>query len=221
MRLFAAALLCTSLAASARAGALGETPVQMPSPYRPMSAAGNFTQFRPAVPTEDLRPLRHRWAFGFDYVPGLGGGGGALAQPNALSLRWWATDRLGVDVAGTLASQAVSGSAATTGTLNSYGGALGLRYVLSEPSKDLLVLAVMRGGYAQAAPDSPAQVATTAGFVGLGFEAFIPGWDWLSVEGSAGASYLAQQTAGGPSSSALAAGAGGTSPVDLSVHVYF
>jgi hypothetical protein len=57
--------------------------------------------------------------------------------------------------------------------------------------------------------------------MGLGFEAFIPGWEWLSVEGTAGASYLDQAAAAAPSTSSVGVGAGGYAPLNFSVHVYF
>jgi hypothetical protein len=208
-------------ASLAHAGALGQLPVDMPSPYRPMSNSGTYTNFRPVDAGLALRPMKHRWGFGFDYVPGLGLAGGTVAQPNALALRWWATDRLAVDLDGTMTSSGVSVSAATQGTLGDYGGALGLRYVVSEPSKDLLVQVLMKGGYAKAAPNTTAQTATTAGFVGLGFEAFIPGWEWVSLEGSAGANYLSQDAVSGSSTSNVGVGAGGYAPLNFSVHVYF
>lgn len=220
MRSLALAFLLGS-AGLAHAGALGQLPVDMPSPYRPLATSGTFTGFKPADAGTVLRPMKHRWGFGFDSLPGLGASGGSVAQPNALSLRWWASDRLAVDLAGTLSAQGVSGSAATQGSLDSWGGAAGLRYNVSEPSKDLLVQVVMKGAYAKSAPDSPAELATQAGFVGLGFEAFIPGWDWVSVEGTAGADYLKQDAPAAAGHSAVGVGAGGYAPLNLSVHVYF
>jgi len=187
------------------------------------------------------RILRHRWAIGIDSVPGTGpAASGSVAVPNALSLRWWATDRLGVDLlaGGSYSSQQAGGSSLSTQVASSpgtstYAGALALRYNLSEPSRDLLVQLLFKGSGAQAqaqpagASGASGKPGDLSGFLGVGFEAFIPGWEWLSVEGSAGVTGYSQytpQSAGSAASqttSGLGLAGNGTSPFNFSVHVYF
>jgi hypothetical protein len=234
-------LICAAVvfgaAGPAWAGAFGEQPINMPAPYRPLSSGGNLNQFQSLPP---LRPMAHRWGFGLDSLPGVdpaGAGSSLVAQPNAVDLRWWATDSLAVDLmaAGTASSAAGSGPVEAQG----YGGGLGLKYNLSEPSRDLLVQVLAKGSYATAQPLSGTggatgpndQLATVALFLGVGFEAFVPGWDWLSVEGSAGAGATKQDlnpgaaagAAAGPVRSTTTVGLGGNgfAPVNLSIHVYF
>jgi hypothetical protein len=242
-QLVLSAFIVAGLSGPALAGALNEVPVSMPSPYRPMSSASNLSSFQPKP---QLRAMAHRWGFGLDSLPGTGGsgpGGSLVAQPNAVALRWWATDRMAVDLlAAGSASNAGAGGSNGSGNvpLQGYGGGLSFKYNLSEPSRDLLVQMVAKGSYAMAQPSSGTsgvagssqQYTTTAGFLGLGFEAFVPGWDWLSLEGSAGAAVTKLDLKAGAASGASPGGVqGGTtaglgggngfSPLNLSIHVYF
>ena len=110
-----------------------------------------------------------------------------------------------------------------------FGLGVGVKYNLTEPSHDLLAQLVAKCSYGTAAQTGgTTQLATTALFVGAGFEAFVPGWDWLSLEGSAGATLNSQDleptnggTGASQSTSNLSLGGNGFSPVNLSIHVYF
>jgi len=207
-----------------------------------MNSGSNLSSFQPKP---QLRSLAHRWGFGLDTLPGTSvanQGGSLLAQPNAIALRWWATDRMAVDLlaAGSASNANGNGSAGSGNVIpQGYGGGLAFKYNLSEPSHDLLVQMVAKGSYASAQPSSGTagasgsneQFTTAAGFLGIGFEAFVPGWDWLSLEGSAGAavtkldlkSAASGASPGGVQSGTTAGlgGGNGYSPLNLSIHVYF
>jgi len=189
---------------------------------------------------KNVRPLAHRWALGVDSVPGipaLSATGPLIAIPRALDLRWWATDRLGLDL---LLSGNYSSQQAGKGTLSPlvssspgnavFGGGLAARYNLGEPNRNLLAQLVLRATGAQSVENVSAGGVQTdstilAAFVGAGFEAFVPGWDWLSVEASAGLTGFTEsqtpQGSGAQTSSGLALAGSGYSPINLSMHIYF
>lgn len=236
MTLIPALGLALGLAAAAQAGALGETPVSMPAPYRPLSFGGGVSNFQPAPAGPALRPLAHRWGFGLDSIPGATSNplGGLVAEPNAVALRWWASNRLGFDLLGALSSSSLQQGASSSATGNGgdvFGVGLAVKYNLSEPSKDLLAQLLARGSYASAQlSDNGGQLDSTAVFVGAGFEAFVPGWEWLSLEGSAGVTLSSQDlkpsgattaTTATQSNSTISLGGSGFSPVNVSIHVYF
>jgi hypothetical protein len=208
-----------------------QTQVQLPRLSRQMPAS---------APKSELRPLKGRWAVGVDSTPGLGAPTSqAVATLNSLSLRYWLNDHWGVDLrlGGAYSSQQSSNSTLSPLVTQApggwgAGGGLGLRYNLSEPSSNVLVQALARASGAQSAVPEDSQspevrTTTVAGFMGFGVEAFVPGWDWLSVEASAGVTGLSQSqnTQGGAPGDAAASGIGlagcGYSPFNLAVHAYF
>jgi hypothetical protein len=189
------------------------------------------------------RSLAGHWAVGVDSLPAAAiasPSGSLVAVPSALSIRWWATDQLAVDL---LASGNYNSAQAGKGELSPlvssgpgnafYAGGLGLRYNLSELSHDLLSQIVVKASGAQSAGSisgwsGKATESTLAVFVGAGFEAFVPGWDWLSVEGSAGVTGFSQSLTpqspgnGGPQTvSGVGLAGSGFSPINLAAHVYF
>jgi hypothetical protein len=192
-----------------------------------------------------IRSLRHHWAVGVDSVPAAAiaaGSNSMVAVPNALSVRWWATERLGVDLlAGGNYNSAQAGRGELSPLVSSgpgsavYAGGLGFHYNVAALSHDLLSQIVVKASGAQSTQDisvngtsGRADATTLAVFVGAGFEAFIPGWDWLSVEGSAGLTGFSQSLtpqgagSGGPQTvSGLGLAGSAYSPVNLAVHAYF
>ena len=231
--LFLCVSVLASFASPALAGSLSEQPVSMPAPYRPMSSASGLSDFKNKP---QPRPLAHRWGFGLDTIPGASVNplsGSLVSQPNAISIRWWATDKLGLDL---LAAANISSLNGTTGGSSSsnpggqtVGVGFGVKYNLTEPSHDLLAHIVAKGSYGTAEQTGgTTRLSTTALFVGAGFEAFVPGWDWLSLEGSAGLTVSSQDleptnggTGAAQSTSNVSLGGNGFSPVNLSIHVYF
>jgi len=189
------------------------------------------------------RSLANHWAVGVDSLPTgaiTSPSSSMVAVPSALSIRWWATERLAVDllVAGNYNS-AQAGKGELSPLVSSgpgdafYAGGLGLRYNISELSHDLLSQFVVKASGAQSAGSisgwsGKATESTLAVFVGAGFEAFVPGWDWLSVEGSAGVTGFSQsltpQSAGNGGAqtvSGVGLAGSGFSPINLAAHIYF
>jgi hypothetical protein len=189
------------------------------------------------------RSLANHWAVGVDSLPTgaiTSPSGSMLAVPSALSIRWWATERLAVDllVAGNYNS-AQAGKGELSPLVSSgpgdafYAGGLGLRYNISELSHDLLSQFVVKASGAQSAGSisgwsGKATESTLAVFVGAGFEAFVPGWDWLSVEGSAGVTGFSQSltpqspgNGGAQTVSGVGLAGSGFSPINLAAHIYF
>jgi hypothetical protein len=227
------AIFALGVSSRALAGSLAEQPVSMPSPYRPLSSGSDLSTF---APKPQLRPMAHRWGFGLDTIPGASVdplSGSLVSQPNAIAVRWWATDKLGLDLLGAANVSSLNGTTGSSTASNpggqTFGLGVGVKYNLTEPSHDLLAQIVAKGTYGTAAQTgATSQLSTTAIFVGAGFEAFVPGWEWLSLEGSAGATLNSQDlepTAGNKgasqSTSNISLGGNGFSPVNLSIHVYF
>jgi hypothetical protein len=210
---------------------------------RALPAAFNLGGMNNTLAMAHPRSLANHWAVGVDSLPTsaiTSPSGAMVAVPSALSVRWWATERLAVDllVAGNYNSaQAGKGELSplvSSGPGNAfYAGGLGVRYNISELSHDLLSQFVVKASGAQSAGSisgwsGKATETTLAVFVGAGFEAFVPGWDWLSVEGSAGATGFSQSlTPQGPGNggvqtiSGVGLAGSGFSPINLAAHIYF
>ncbi|HTB23495.1 MAG TPA: hypothetical protein VK914_12415 [bacterium] len=197
---------------------------------------------RSALGMGKSRDLQGHWALGVDSIPATAiasPSGSMVALPDALSLRWWATERLAIDVlAGGNYNSAQAGRGELSPLVSSspgmavYAGALGLRYNLSELSHDLLSQLVLKVSGAQSAESisgwsGQASETTLAVFVGGGFEAFVPGWDWLSLEATIGVTGFSQSltppsgNGGAQTVSGLGLAGSGFSPVDLAAHIYF
>jgi hypothetical protein len=216
-------------------------------------------------PSSQLRPLAKRWGAGLETIPGAGldsFGCGLIAVPNAVSARYWVTDRLAVDgmLSVLIASQSNDVAIETEGGSvdgngQSWGFGVGVRYNLTEPSRNLMAQLVGKASFA----DSRAHLSlsensdnstgtystdveqdTTAMFLGVGFEAFVPGWNWLSLEGSLGLSVSnisvqpinisassgknTTMTLNGvfnQNTSTCSLGGSGFSPINVSIHYYF
>lgn len=230
-----------SVSAIPPSGNISSLPMPQVSPAAQNYAFQNGLQQMNAL--KKFRLLRHRFAVGVDSVPGItppSAAGPALAVPRALDLRWWAGDRLGFDLllAGNYNTQQTGKGVLSPLVSDSpgdavYGGGLGLRYNVSEPNHDLLAQIVLKATGAQAVESvsgltGQVDATTLAAFLGAGFEAFIPGWDWLSVEGQAGVTAFSESLTpqgAGPGKAQTLSGLGlagsGYSPLNLSVHVYF
>lgn len=194
------------------------------------------------------RVLKGRWGFGLDTIPGASANpvGGLIAAPNAVVVRWWATEKLCLDLMGALDASSLqtsgagvlSGSSAPGTSSSGSGFGLGVKYGLTRPSRDMHTQAVARVSTATSnQKDASGLVAlntSTMGiFIGAGFEAFVPGWHWLTLEGSAGLALTSQtikpESSGGggfvagvsQSSSSVSLGGAGFTPINLSIHVYF
>ncbi len=201
-----------------------------------------------AQAAEAPKALAGRWGFGLDSVAGATPasvlGSAVLSAPNAAAVRYWFTDKVGIDglLAMDLNSIQTGTASGTPGTVASGTGfGLAIKYNLSQPSRDLLGQLLARGTMASSTQSDPTGLvklttSTTSLFVGAGFEAFIPHWEWLSIEGSVGLSLTSQSvkpdnTSGGAaaaaasaatqSSSRISVGGTGFTPLNLSIHAYF
>lgn len=199
----------------------------------------------PPTPTPTPAPgprLTGRWGVGFDSIPGASTGTGlipGLASPNAVAVRYWINERLAWDglLALDLSSQP-SGGPGTTGVpagtdQRGYGAGTLIKFTLKRPSPWLLAQAIGRASMAsltqlQNDGSNTGQTTTTLSVgVALGFEAFFPVWDSLSVEGSLGLNFSSSQTKPeGPgqvaqSGSSFGVNSSGFTPTSVSVHLYF
>ena len=220
-------LLALALAAPvAAAEALAPTPAPAATP----------------VPTPTGPRLTGRWGLGFDNIPGASAGTGlvpGLADPNAAAIRYWINEQLAWDglLALDLSSQPSGGSGAPgvpAGTdQRGYGVGTVLKFNVKRPTPWLLAQVLARASLAsltqaQNNGSNNGQTTTTFGLgVGAGFEAFLPYWDSLSVEGSVGLNFSSSQTKlEGPgqvaqSGSSLGISGSGFTPLNVSVHLYF
>lgn len=185
--------------------------------------------------------LKGRWGIGFDQVAGASPESATnqipgLAQANALALRYWVNEDLAWDglLALSLSSQPQSASTIGAGTdTHGYGFGTVLKYNLKRPTRWLMAQLLGRASLAvlnQAdnTGGSAGQTTTTFGVgIGAGFEAFLPVWDALSVEGSVNLSFSSSQTkvnnalGAAQDGSTLGIDANGFTPVSLSIHLYF
>jgi hypothetical protein len=240
--LLAAAVMAAPMA-SAAAAAGAQAPAYTPQQRQYMAQIAQMVKAQPAPP----RVLAKRWGFGLDHIPGASSnpaGGTLIAAPNAVAVRWWPTEKLGLDLLAAMDASSLqtstggvaSGSGVPGTSASGMGFGLGVKYGLSRPSRDLHTQAVVRVSSASSTQKDSTGVltlntSTLGAFIGVGFEAFVPGWDWLSLEGSAGLSVLSQQVKpdlGGlpgstptQSTSGLSLGGAGFTPLNVSIHVYF
>jgi hypothetical protein len=196
-----------------------------------------------ATPEPAQKPLTlaGRWGIGFDNIPGASAGTGlipGLANPNAVAFRYWVNERLAWDglLALSLSSQPPGGAGAAgvpAGTdQRGYGFGTVLKWNAKRPSPWLLAQILARASLASLSQlqnngSGTGQTTTTFGLgVGAGFEAFLPAWDSLSVEGSVGLNFSSSQVKleGGQaaqSGSSLGIDGSGFTPVNVSAHLYF
>lgn len=199
----------------------------------------------PLTPTPTPAPGPHltgRWGVGFDSIAGASTGTGlipGLSTPNAVAVRYWINERLAWDglVALDLSSQP-SGGPGTTGVpagtdQRGYGAGTVIKFNLKRPTPWLLAQAIGRASLASLSQlqndgSNNGQTTTTLSLgVGLGFEAFFPVWDSLSVEGNLGFNFSSSQTKPeGPgqvaqSGSSFGINSSGFTPTSVSVHLYF
>jgi hypothetical protein len=185
--------------------------------------------------------LTGRWGVGFDSIPGASAGTGlvpGLTAPNALAVRYWVAEGFCWDglVAVNLSSQPSGGSGSTGVPAGTDQRALGvgtvMKFNLKRPTRWLLAQALGRASLAslQQVSNSGSGGQTTSTFglgVGLGFEAFLPFWESLSVEGNILVDFSSSQTKvegstqAAQSGSSLAIDAGGFTPLNVGIHLYF
>jgi hypothetical protein len=158
--------------------------------------------------------------------------------PAALSFRYWPSGKLGLDALGSLqvASTVVKVDlAGNTAPVQAAGIGLGLgaRWNLAHPSDDLFLQSLVRASFFHATNhlggSSPAtfDASSLTLLAGMGFEAFLPWWESLSLEASVEV-VLARYTTGSdlaalPSSNASSLGLAGKGfyPVQVGIHYYF
>ena len=217
--------VCLTLA-SASAVASESTPVPTPG----------------AAVTPASAPLKlaGMWGVGFDSIPGASAGTGlvpGLTAPNALAVRYWVTESFSWDglVAVNLNSQPSGGAGATGVPAGSdqkaYGVGTVMKLNLKRPTRWLLAQAIGRASLAslQQASNTSTNSQTTSTFglgAGLGFEAFMPFWEALSVEGNILVDFSSSQTKvegaqGAQSGSSLSIDSGGFTPLNVGIHLYF
>lgn len=202
----------------------------------------------PAVSAAPLSPvakgpkLAGRWGVGFDSIPGASAGTGlvpGLAAPNALAVRYWINERLCWDglVAVNLNSQPAGGAGSTgvpAGTdQKAFGVGTLMKFNMKRPTPWLLAQAIGRASLAslqQVSNNGAGNGQTTSTFglgVGVGFEAFLPFWDDLSIEGNVLANFSSSQTKlenstqAAQSGSSLSIDSSGFTPLNVGLHLYF
>lgn len=194
------------------------------------------------TPVQKSLALAGRWGLGFDNIPGASAGTGlvpGLASSNAVSFRYWVNERLAWDglLALSLSSQPPGGAGAAgvpAGTdQRGYGVGTVLKWNVKRPSPWLLAQVLARASLASLAQlqnngSNTGQTTTTFGLgIGAGFEAFLPAWDSLSVEGSVGLNFSSSQVkvegagSAAQSGSSLGIDGSGFTPVNVSAHLYF
>ncbi len=147
----------------------------------------------PATPeTKSFSPdqLKGHWAVGVSSMSGIG---------TALALRYWyeGNEALDLLVGGTDAP--LNGTTFTNTYVStpnwSYGLSLGMRHILGKPAEDVFTQWLVRVNYTQTyQQQSNTSFLTTSQtqdltlFTGPGFEAFVPFWKNLSIEGNIGLS---------------------------------
>jgi hypothetical protein len=191
---------------------------------------------------EESLKLTGRWGLGFDSIPGASSGTGQIpgfSVSNAVSLRYWINEQFCWDglLAVNLSSQPSGGIGASgvpAGTdQRAWGFGTVMKYNLKRPSRWLLAQVLGRASLASLQQLSNngggnGQTTSTLGLgVGLGFEAFLPLWDNLSVEGSVLANFSSSQTKpegsgqAAQSGSSLSIDSGGFNPLNVGIHLYF
>ncbi len=198
------------------------------------------------TPTPALLKLTGRWGVGFDTIPGASTNASlgasiipSLSSPNALAVRYWVTEGFCWDglVAVNLSSQPPGGNGVAgvpAGTdERAFGVGTQMKLNLKRPTRWLLAQAIGRASLASLqqldnSGGGGGNTTTTFGLgVGLGFEAFMPFWDSLSVEGSILADFSSSQTKvsgatqAAQSGSSLSIDASGFTPLNVGIHLYF
>jgi len=185
--------------------------------------------------------LQGRWGLGFDQVPGASPASATnqipgLAQANALAVRYWVTDDLAWDglLAMSQSSQPQSASTIGAGTdTHGYGFGTVLKWNVKRPTPWLMAQLLGRASLAVLTQtdntgSGAGQSTTTFGVAfGAGFEAFLPIWDSLSIEGNVAAGFSSSQTkvnnaqGAAQNGSDLSINGNGFNPTTLSIHLYF
>ena len=185
--------------------------------------------------------LQGKVGLGLDHITGASTDFFSLeyfGEPNALSLRYWVTEKLcweGLLALNVTSSPGGETNADNTGTSTNFGGGLGtsFRYNFRQPVRGVFIQWIGRatlGVLGQTVNNGEEEIATLTTnfslFAGLGFEAFLPVWEALSVEGNVGLAVNSSQVQGaglpgGQSSSSFAITGTGYLPLNLSVHYYF
>lgn len=183
--------------------------------------------------------LTGSWGIGFDSIRGASTNTGlitGLATPNALAVRYWVNERLAWD--GLLAldlSSLPAGSGGVTAGTDQRGFGVGtvIKWNVKRPTPWLLAQLLCRASLAQLQQVSNSggtsgQTTSTFGLgLGAGFEAFLPFWEALSVEGSVGLDFSSSQiktdgsTQAAQSGSTVSVGANGFTPLNVALHLYF
>ena len=204
-------------------------------------AAGPPAPALTATAKDEGPRLKGSIGFGFDSVRGASTGTGlvpGVAQSNALALRYWINDTLSWD--GLVAvnysstpSNSQGGAGVAAGTdQRAWGVGTQFKVNMARPSTWLLGQLLARASLAQFTQSSnttanSSQTTNTLSLgMGLGFEAFIPVWKALSLEGSVGLNLSSTQVKVEGSStvqsgSTLSIDANGLTPVNVAVHYYF
>ncbi len=177
--------------------------------------------------------LMGKWGVGFDSIPGAGVG------PNAVDLRYWAADRTAWEGLLAFGSNNVPGGTDAAGkpvnnSNMAFGLGVGYDYAWLKPSENFLVKLVGKASLASEGTTvntlgtATTGTTTTIGLSGgLGFEAFIPAWPALSVEGSVRlgltAGSISSSAAGSTTQGTLNLGLAGDgfTPLNVAAHFYF
>lgn len=196
------------------------------------------------VAAEPARAMKGRLGFGVDQILGasltslINSSTSIIAIPNALAVRYYVTNKMALDLAYANGSTTVITDLMgkdTTASGNAWGVGLGAKYTLTQPSRYLLMQAVVKGSFAKAnlslsnegTEYMTGRVETSSVFVGPAFEVFVPSWEWLSLEGQVGFCFrhywtdLNTGSAKDLTMDRLNMGGSGFSPINVAIHAYF
>jgi hypothetical protein len=156
-----------------------------------------------ATPTPGSMNLGGKIGFGIDQLDDVGPG---------VSARYWLSDRTALDAFG--------GQDYNDYKVYSFG--VGLKTNLSNPAKDLFIQGVVRASYSRQIY-SPFFIPGDEYdlYLGVGFEAFLPFCEWLSVEDSVLFDFSWRPSSGGQVFGVFAPTGEAMSPFNLSIHAYF
>lgn len=208
---------------------------------RSMMIAAALLALASWVRAEEPLVMRHKLGVGFDKIAGATPTTPFLSvvdAPNALALRYWLNEKVALELQASASTNTQPSS--TTGTAGTASKAFGVglqgKYVISRPHELLLTQLAAGfsvGSFSQgpepADKNNPSQTTSTISvWVGTGFEAFLPWWRALSIEGQVRLRVQSTETKteGGTqqftqSGSSIGFQGDGFSPLNLSIHYYF
>jgi hypothetical protein len=175
-----------------------------------VSAASTEEAPPPSGEEKPALQLTQRLGFGTDTIPlaySYSYNSFYMSDLNAISVRYWLSETIAVEVLGTYRNYSNQGIGFDGGfvldPVQNWGAGLGLKFNLRRPVPNLFIQALLRASYArgdnQSSNYSTIQTSnneTLGAFAGIGFEYFIPFVDSLSVESCIGYMFATSYSTG-------------------------